>query len=298
MSKPRQVLAEQFYLITRRCTQRQFLMRPDEATNNAFVYCLAEAAQRFDIDILLPVAESNHHHTVIFDRHARCPQFIEHFHKMFARCQNALRGRFENLWAAEEPCVTVLVDRADVISKLIYAASNPVKDGLIERVQHWPGVNGYVRFLSGRTLRATRPHYFFRREGTMPAAVTLDLTIPPELGPPEEVRQAVKAGVEVVEQSKAEERRRSGARVVGRRRLLEQSWRDSPTTVAPRFTLRPRFAARAAASRIAALVRYREFLADYRDARRQLLAGAEARFPRGTYWLRRFASVPVSETAN
>jgi triacylglycerol lipase len=36
-------------MITRRCTQRQFLLRPDPATNNAFVYCLAVAAQRAGI---------------------------------------------------------------------------------------------------------------------------------------------------------------------------------------------------------------------------------------------------------
>jgi len=29
--QPRQVLPNQFYMITRRCTQRQFLLRPDAA---------------------------------------------------------------------------------------------------------------------------------------------------------------------------------------------------------------------------------------------------------------------------
>ena len=43
---PRQVLPRQFYLITRRCSQRQFLLRPDVATNNAFLYCLIDAALR------------------------------------------------------------------------------------------------------------------------------------------------------------------------------------------------------------------------------------------------------------
>ncbi len=294
MSKPRQVLPEQFYLLTRRCTQRMFLMRPDDDTNNAFVYCLAEAAQRFEIDVLLPVAESNHHHTVIFDRHGRCPQFIEHFHKMFARCQNALRGRSENLWATVEPSVTRLVDRGAVIAKLIYAASNPVKDGLVEHVHHWPGVNGYGRLLQGRPMHATRPHYFFNRQGSMPASVTLNLAIPPELGPAQDVLDAVKAGVEAVERDKAEERRRTGQRVVGRRRILKQSWRASSTTEEPRVTLRPRFAARDATSRILALQQYRDFLADYRAARRDWLAGARVYFPVGTYWLRRFASVAVT----
>ncbi len=43
---PRQVLPRQFYLITRRCAQRQFLLHPDAATNNAFLYCLIVAALR------------------------------------------------------------------------------------------------------------------------------------------------------------------------------------------------------------------------------------------------------------
>jgi putative transposase len=88
--QPRQVLPNQFYLITRRCTQRQFLLRPDAATNNAFTYCLIEAAQRYGVDVVLPCALSNHYHAVIFDRSGRYPAFIEHFHKMFARSQNAL----------------------------------------------------------------------------------------------------------------------------------------------------------------------------------------------------------------
>ena len=193
MSRPRQVLPAQFYLITRRCTQRQYLMRPDDETNNAFIYCLVEAAQRFEIDILMTVAEPNHHHTPIFDRHGRFPEFIEHFHKMFARSQNALRGRWENFWAAEEPCVTRLVDRETVIAKMVYTAANPVKDGLVERVHHWPGVNGYKFLLSGRPLRARRPRHFFRNPGPMPESVELYLTIPAELGTIDDVRAEVRA---------------------------------------------------------------------------------------------------------
>ena len=61
MSVPRQVLPGRFYMVTRRCTQRQFLLRPDPETNNIFLYCLAEAAARFEIDVLLPSVLSNHH---------------------------------------------------------------------------------------------------------------------------------------------------------------------------------------------------------------------------------------------
>jgi REP element-mobilizing transposase RayT len=139
MSLPRQVLPGQFYLITRRCTQRQFLLRPDPATNNAFTYCLIEAAQRCQVDVLLPCAMSNHYHAVIFDPCGRYPEFVEHFHKMFARSQNALGGRWENFWSSEQVCVVRLVDRDAVMDKLVYTATNPVQDHLVDRVHHWPG---------------------------------------------------------------------------------------------------------------------------------------------------------------
>jgi hypothetical protein len=73
---PRQVLPRQFYLITRRCNQRQFLLRPDTATNNAFLYCLIAAALRCEVDVLLPCAMSNHYHAVIYDRAGRYSEFI------------------------------------------------------------------------------------------------------------------------------------------------------------------------------------------------------------------------------
>jgi putative transposase len=293
MSIPRQVFAASFYLITRRCTQGQFLLRPDDETNNAFIYCLAVAAQRYDIDVLLPLAEPNHHHTVIFDRHGNMPAFVENFHKLIARSQNALRGRSENFWAATEPCITRLVDCETVIAKLIYAASNPVKDGLVERAHQWPGANGYPNFVSGRVLRARRPRHFFRNPGPMPETVTLKLTIPPELGVAHEVVEAVRAGVQEVERQMAEHRRKTGARVMGRRRVLAQSWKDSAPQLEQR-TLRPRFAGTQLA-RMAALELYREFQRAYRDARARWLVGMKAVFPAGTYWLARFAGVPVAE---
>ena len=93
----------QFYLITRRCAQRQFLLHPDAATNNAFLYCLIAAALRCEIDVLLPCAMSNHYHVVIYDRLGRYPEFIEHFHKLLARSQNALRAAGRTSGPASRP---------------------------------------------------------------------------------------------------------------------------------------------------------------------------------------------------
>ena len=293
---PRQVLPRQFYLITRRCTQRQFLLRPDRATNNAVLYCLIDAATRCEIDVLLPCAMSNHYHVVIYDRAGRYPEFIEHFHKLLARSQNALRGRWENFWSSEQTCVVKLVGREAVLDKLVYTATNPVLDHLVERVHHWPGVNGLSALLTGRPLRATRPLHFFRPDGPMPDALELGLIIPPELGPIVAVLSELRDRVRGVEFELAAERQRTGGRVHGRRAVLAQSWRDQPGSYEPRRNLRPRVAAQNKWARIEALLRNRAFVEEYADARARWREGAAPVFPPGTYWLQRFASVPVLET--
>jgi hypothetical protein len=282
-------------MITRCCTQRQFLLRPDRETNNAFVYCLGVAAQRFEIDVLLPVAMSNHHHTVIYDRYGRYPQFLEHFHKLLAKCQNALRGRWENFWSSEQTSVVRLVEPRDVMAKLVYAATNPVKDGLVERAHSWPGVNGLAALLNRRTLRARRPHYFFRSDGPMPESIELELVVPCELGPVDEVLETLRQLVTAVEGLYATDRARRGARLLGRRAVQKQSWSASPTTPKPRRGLRPQLAARSVWSRVEAIHRSRAFIDAYRAARERWWSDRSGTFPQGTYWLRRFMNVPLDD---
>jgi putative transposase len=292
---PRQVLPHQFYLVTRRCSRREFLLRPDPATNNAFLYCLINAALRCDIDVLMVCVMSNHYHAVIYDRAGRYPEFIEHVHKLVARSQNALRGRWENLWSSEQTCVVKLVGREAVMDKLVYTATNPIQAHLVERVHHWPGVNSLAALLSGRSLRATRPLHFFRPNGAMPDAVELALNLPSELGPAGAVLAELRDRVRMVEVERAAQRHRTGTRVLGRRSVLAQSWRKRPMISEPRRNLRPAVASRSQWARIETLMRNRRFAVEYASARERWRAGAAAVFPPGTYWLQRFASVPVLE---
>ena len=298
MTLPRQVLPGCFYLLTRRCTQRQFLLRPDDATNNAFVYCLAEAAERFQIEVIIAQQMSNHHHTTLFDRYGRIIEFAAHFHKMLAKCQNSLRGRWENMWSTHPPSIVRLVDRNDVIDKIVYTATNPVLDHLVDRVDHWPGPKTVRAFLRQEPLRAHRPAHFFREKGVMPASVTLNFTIPPELGDGEALIAEVRTRIAAVELECARQRMSSGRRIVGRGVILRQPWHASPETLEPRRQMSPRVAAKSKWTRIEALQRNREFLDDYRRALRAWLAreqlgGEPVIFPAGTYWLVRHANVAV-----
>lgn len=270
-----------------------FLLRPDEATNNAMLYCLIVAAKAHDIDVVLPYAASNHHHTIVFDRHGTYPRFMEHFHALVARCMNRLRKRSENFWASVEPCAIRLVNREDVIAKMIYVAANPVKDRLVDRVHHWPGVNGYMNLFSGKPLQATRPRHFFRKKGRMPEHVSLELTLPPELGLRDEVLREVREGVEAIERELAAEIRAGRAHVVGARRIRNQPWSELPTTEVPHNDLRPRFAARDPESRKAALLSFRGFLENYRAARERCRLMQPSVFPYGTYKEHRYGGHPV-----
>lgn len=294
MPAPRQILKNQFYMLTRTTTQRQFWLRPDPITTAIFIYCLAEAAARFKIDILLTMAEANHHHTICFDRHGRFPQFVEHFHKMVARCLNERWGRSENLWSSEEPCITRLIDYRSVLAKLAYAAANPVKDLLVQRAVQWPGANGYRALVTGRTLKARRPHHFFAANGTMPDEVELELVIPAILGPRDEVIADLRERVERMERAMLRHRQRSGRTILGRARVLAQSPTESPRTPRPARALRPRFAGHISV-RVPALLAYRAFLEAHRAARLEWLATGTAVFPAGTYYLARIAPITVEQ---
>jgi REP element-mobilizing transposase RayT len=280
-------------MITRRCTQRQFLMRPDRETNNAFIYCLAEAASRYRIQVLFTAAMSNHHHTGIYDPDGNYPAFLEHFHKLFAKCQNALRGRWENFWSSEQTSVVRLVGPEDVLDKMTYALTNPVKDDLVERAHHWPGVTSLDATTRGKRLSASRPKHFFRDKGPMPEVVSLSFSQPPgfeHLGAAE-FATVVAERVRDVEERMLAERRRTGVRVLGRRGVLAQRASDRPRSQEPRRQLDPRVAARSMWSRIEALLRNKAFREAYAEARATFISGVrDVVFPAGTYWLRRFAS--------
>jgi putative transposase len=293
MTAPRPVFPGCFLLINRRCAQRQFVLRPDDETNNAFTYCLGEAAQRHAMNIILPQMMSNHHHTVAYDRHGNHVEFRQDFHRNLAKSQNALRGRWENLWSAEEPCTVELITVEDLLEKLVYVATNPVNDGLVDTVRHWPGPKFVKALLTGKPMRATRPKHFFREDGPMPPEVELLCKLPDDFEGKEELLAELERRIAEVEAKCAKERLAAARPVVGRRRILRQSWRASPESKEPRRNLRPRVACRDKELRIAILQRNQAWLAEYRQARAAWLAGLDVEFPFGTYALRRFANVRV-----
>src|SRR5262245_1087303 len=98
VSQARQVLPGSTYLVTRRCTQRQFRLRPSALTNQIVAYCLALAADRTGVLLHAVCVLSDHWRGVVSDPQARLPEFLGYYHKLVAKAVNASLGRWENLW--------------------------------------------------------------------------------------------------------------------------------------------------------------------------------------------------------
>jgi putative transposase len=297
MSLPRQVVPGRVYLVTRRCTQRMFLLRPDLPTNNAFLYCLGFAAQRSDIEIIAFLAMSNHWHGILVDRRGRLPEFLECFHKLLAKHQNALRGRWENLWASEQTSVVELVNPEDVLDKLVYTLTNPVAAHLVASARHWPGATSLHATLRGGTVEVARPRRFFRSDGPCPPSVAFRIRRPPgfEHMTADEFESCLRDKIADAEKAAALQRAETGQRVLGRAAILQQSWRDQPSTREPRRQLDPRVACGNVWRRVETLARNKAFVSAYRAIRELWRAGEEVLFPFGTYWLRRFAGAACDD---
>jgi REP element-mobilizing transposase RayT len=282
MTAPRQVLPGTTYLVTRRCSQRQFLLKPSRSTNEIFSYVLALAARRFDIRVHAFCVLSNHVHLIVTDPDARLPAFHQYLDALVARAINASLGRWESLWAPNSYSAVTLVSPSDVLDKTAYVLANPVAAGLVRSGRLWPGLWSAPEQIGGDAIEMRRPEQFFDPNGSLPEKISLQLTPPPGFASPEVFREQLAAALAVWEaQEQAAHREFLGAA-----RVRAQKPTAQPKPGEPRRALNPRVAARDKWKRIEALGRLVEFLRTYRAAWASRRAGEDATFPRGTYLLR------------
>jgi hypothetical protein len=190
-----------------------------------------------------------------------------------------------------------LVDADDVLDRAVYAITNPVKDHLVEKVHHWPGVDCFSAIARRAPLVASKPRRFFRQDNdSLPDEVALELASPPGL---EHVEREVwveqlRSRIAEVERRVAADRAAEGRRILGRRNVRRQRWDEAPRGREPRRGLNPRAASSHNCRRTDAVRRNLAFIDAYRRARASLIAGEPACFPEGTYWLVRYAAVPCA----
>jgi putative transposase len=297
MSRPRCVLPGTSYLLTRRCSEGRFFLRPSPEVNDLIRYCLARAATRFGIALHAFCFLSNHFHLIVTDCLGQLPLFMHDLDLLLARALNAHHGHFESLWAPGTYSAVVLTTADSILDKMAYTLANPVAAGLVARADLWPGVISRPADLGAPAQLVARPAEFFRRTGpqALPAQVPLALVPPPGFTdvPLADLREVVAQRLAAHEDRARQGRR--GRPFRGRRLILRQSVFARPRERDPHFGLNPRVAGRERSPRRAHLLGLRRFLDAYRHAWTQLKTGVrDAVFPAGTWLLRRQLQVPCA----
>ena len=296
MSAPRRIVPETTYLLSRRCFGRQFLLRPSDKVNRIFKFCLAVAAEKTGVLLHNYCVMSNHYHVVATDVRGNLPTFMHWLNEYVAKCVNAELGRWESFWAPGSYSAVALVDREDVIGKMVYVFVNPVVARLVPRHDEWPGASSSLTDIDGDPEVVPRPEGFFRENGPVPESTNLQMVSPPAF---DGVRSACLASVrsQILERELEVERqaRQQGWRFLGIRGVLAQSPFSRPSTFEPRHGLNPRVASRDKWQRIETLQRLKHFLASYRAALKRFVEGDRTTvFPFGTYGMRVWFGVTCS----
>jgi REP element-mobilizing transposase RayT len=287
MTAPRQVLEGSCYLVTRRCLERRFFLRPSARTTAIFRYLLAVAASRHRIRVHAFCVLSNHVHLVVSDPHARLPLFHRDLDGLVARAVNCALGRWESFWAPGSYSAVRLETTDAIIEKMVYVLVNPVAAGLVRRGRDWPGLWSDPRLMGAGPVPVARPPEFFRSGGRMPAEAQLELAPPPGFEHDDAFADTLLRQLKVAEDREASRFSTEGRSFLGVARVLCQKPTARPAPGEPRRTMSPRVACRDKWKRIEALVRLAEFSRAYREALAAWMAGArETVFPAGTWLLR------------
>ncbi|HET7752553.1 MAG TPA: transposase [Anaeromyxobacteraceae bacterium] len=293
MTAPRQILPGSVYLVTRRCAQRQYLLRPSKTTNELFAFLLAVAAKRYGILVHVFCVMSNHVHLVVTDTHARLPEFHQYLDSLVARSVNSSLGSWETFWAPGSYSAVRLVASEDIVREAAYVLANPAKAGLVRTGHLWPGLWSDPDLIGAGPTRVARPcHRFFAKKSALPEIAELELTAPAGFASAAEFRDRVVAAVKVHEEEAA---RRFRNEFQGAVRVLKQKPRSRPRSKEPRRNLKPRVAAKDASKRVETLTSLDEFVRKYRAALARRRAGEKGVvFPAGTYQLRIAHGVPCA----
>jgi len=296
MPLPRPIQPNTTYLLTRRCTQRQFLLKPSDFTTQVFLYCLAVAAAKYQVSVHAFVVLSNHYHAVITDNLGNAPDFVAYLNRLVACCINVHLGRSEALFVPGRSSMVKLVDPEAVLDKMIYTQCNPVSSLLVPRSRQWPGLRMDPDDLGRAKLTARRPEVFFRKDGPMPEKATLEPSIPSCFAhePREAFVGRLKAAIAEREAALREQARAEGKRFLGLGGIRRQKPTGRPASLEPRGRVNPWVAARNKERRQEALGWVRRFVADYREALLRWRQGfRQVVFPAGTYAMVRQHNVAV-----
>lgn len=263
----------------------------------AIAYCLAVASDKHEIMIHGYVVMSNHVHFVVTDLYGNVARFTEDVFRNLAKYFNIKFRKFENFWNTSGPGYTELLDNNAVLDAIAYTICNPVKAGLVQKHNIWPGLISKTKHYTGAGLKAKRPSRYFAKKGNknkvtepkMPESSVLILSVPPGFAhlTKEEFQALIEEKVTEFETAHNEEYAKANKHYKGAKAVRKQNPYDSPMTEDKHWRIIPRFKTKNGSLLSEATKIYAQFVKDYRDALHAYRKkDYEVEFPYGTYALR------------
>ncbi len=279
---PRQVLAGTTYMISRRCTDRRFYLRPSPWLNAVALFLLAVFAKAFGMEVHGFTMMCNHYHLMLTDPYGRLPKFMERFNRQLALAVKFYHGVRGTVFDPSVSYHAMPLPTAEaVLDKLSYMTLNPVTAGLVPHHKQWNGLLTTPEQLGTVLAEGIRVPTFFRKvRWLVPARFVL--TMPPAL------RDQNRDEVVTTLQRLIEQRRRQiRGPFQGMERVRQIPINSHPTTQSSATPKRnPTFSAKSSRIYREAQASLRRFRQAYRAALLLFREGHFATpFPEGTWWM-------------
>ncbi|MFL6198410.1 MAG: transposase, partial [Thermoanaerobaculia bacterium] len=299
MSRPIRFIPEGGSLveITCRTDQGRYLLRPDPVIDDILLGVLGRAQRLYPVEICGFSFLSSHYHLLLWVPDAkRMAEFMGYFQTNAAREVGRLTDWPDGVWSDRYTSIPVSDEPAAQVDRLRYVLAQGVKEGLVARVEEWPGISMLKAVLDGEPIRGT----WFNRtleyrarlrrkekdseHERFPSDETVTLSQLPcwrHLSP--EVYRELMAGlVREIESDAAAERKLTGREPLGAKAILSQHPQTRPEKL--KKSPAPLFHAASKDARQGLRAAYGLFLAAFREAAKRLKAGDRlARFPNGCF---------------
>ncbi len=283
------------YHVLLRCFQGRFLLRPDRrgVLNDIVAGVIGRAQELWPgVQLFAHAWLSNHAHLLVQGSPEDLPAFIGFIEREISRRWGAHIDWPDRMWQRYES--TALVGPDSEQRAFRYVLAQATKEGLVASPLQWPGVHCAIDLLRGKRRRgswfdgtgygravqaqraAVRPRAVKKADFANRYEVVLARLPCLRALSDEEFRGHVTRAVEEIEVSAKSERLAAGAKVLGRRQVLEMSRetrRDLP--MQPWFENRRRMIVWAKQTRemLEYLHRYWKFQRAFREASRRFCAG-------------------------
>ncbi len=279
--------------VSNRAVGSRFLLKPSREARELMAGVLARAARKYPAQVVFYVFPSSHFHLLlVVDSAEQMADFMEYLDSNLARELGRLYDWRQKLWARPYSAIPVSDEPEAQIARMKYLIGNTIKEQLVEKIMHWPGLHAAQEILGGRPLVGTWVNrtYLYRQRGRKidpekaRSTETLDLAKLPcwaDLSD-DDYRARIAELVLQVEAEARIEREATGTKVLGRKAVLRKHAHYAPPT--EKRSPIPLFHAASKEARRRFREAFKAFLDAYRVASGKLRDGQrDVVFPEGAF---------------